>query len=134
MIRLSKSEYGTVAVDKDVISRLVIDCMNSMDSVLLPCNRKGKISGRKIPFISDDEAENSVEIKASGRNRISVRVYFIARFGESISKMSNELFDSIEEEMESLGFEKPERLFACVKGVLARQVAERNIEVTRYNG
>lgn len=101
---------------------------------MLPCNKKGKIAGKKKGFLQSDDYENAVEIRVNSSNELSIRLYFIARFGESINQMANELFDGIEADLELYGINKPVFITANVKGVLAKQIVERNVEVSRYNG
>ncbi len=132
MAMITRSEFGVVAINNEVLSRVVVEEMLSMRDMLIPCNRRGK-PYRKSFFSTGDELLNSVEIKVHNKTDISVRVYFIAKFGESITQMSYDLFDRIEAEFELLCLDKPTVLTACIKGVMAKQVIERNLEVTRRN-
>lgn len=130
--RITENEFGIIDIHRDVLARLVVDKIADMDAFVVPCNKKGKPLKRKM--FSIDDLENSVDVKINNRNEITVRVYLLSRFGESINQISNELFDSIESEFEKLSIAKPKTITAYIKGVMAKQIIERNIEVTRHNG
>ncbi|MBQ0005769.1 MAG: hypothetical protein KBS68_07920 [Clostridiales bacterium] len=132
MAMITKSEFGVVAVNNDVLCKIVVEEMLRMDDLLVPCNRRGKPC-RKSIFGLNDDMLSSVDVKEQRKTELSVKVYFIAKFGESINQMANDLFDRIEEEFELLCLDKPKVLTACVKGVLSRQLQERDVEVVRYN-
>lgn len=132
MAMITKSEFGTVAINNDVLSRLVLEHMLDMDDCLLPCNKRGKPYRRSI-FQIGDEATNYVDIRERKQSEVTVKVYIITRFGKSINKTSNELFDRIEKEFELLNISKPKVLTAYIRGVMSKQLVERNLEVTRHN-
>lgn len=132
MAKIYRNEFGVMSINNDVLADLILKIMLEMDEDLIPCNKKGKLVKKSFFRIIED-AENVVEIKEINRSDISICVYFVARFGRSINRMTENLFDRIEEELGLMCVDKPKILTAKVKGILAKNLAERNLELTRNN-
>ncbi len=131
MALITKSEYGIVAVNNDVIAKLIAEDMMSFDGVIMPCNSKGK--ALKKNFLRGyGNMTDAVEISEYNTD-VFVRVYFIIKFGESIHDVSYELFKMIEDDFELLCLDKPCELKASIKGVKSETVAKTNLEVTKRN-
>ena len=73
--KIMENEYGIISVDKDVLSSVAIRRMMAMDTLLIPCNKKGKTSRKNL--FHDDENESSVEIRINNKNEITMKLYFI---------------------------------------------------------
>ena len=134
MFKVNENTYGRIGVDREVLKNLIIEKMKSMDSKIVPCNRKGKI-GKKTPFIGKDAMSSSVEIKGNEKSGITIRLYFLLNSELSTNIVSDEIFDNIEDDFDMLGLRKPRIMVANIKGLISNNtVVERNIEVVRHNG
>lgn len=131
MAMINKNEYGIIGVNNSVLSRMIIDNMLEYDEYLIPCNKKGKPINKNI-LTGLHEFQNSVEIKEYN-GKIYVRVYIISKFGESMSNTSELLFEEIEKDFTVIGLPKPKQIVINIKGVMSKQIAERDIELVRDN-
>lgn len=132
MAIIDRNEFGAIAVNKKVLSKLVADCILQMNDLVFPCNKKGKIIKNKpTPFI-DPDLYDSIELEEN-RGVENIVVYVVIKFGISISNTCNQLIDLIEEKFLLLKLDKPAEITVYVKGVMANQVAKRDIKVNRIN-
>lgn len=131
MAMVTKNEYGMVAINGNVLCKLVIDEILAMEDRILPCNRKGKVLKKSL-FTGYHEMLAAVELKEEAEG-ISVRIYLVVRFGERISDVTNKLFDAVERDFRELCLDPPVEIAASIKGVLSRQLAPRDVEVVRRN-
>lgn len=131
MAMITKNEFGMVAVNNMVLCKMIIDDMLSMADFLVPCNKRGRqlkkglLNGLNDMLTSVDISEYNTDV--------FVRVYFISKFGESITEISNDLFDRIEKDFEMLCLDKPYEIHANIKGVMSDRIAVHDLEVTRHN-
>jgi hypothetical protein len=123
------NEFGTVAVSISVLSKMILDDMLELGNELIPCSRKGKIL-RKGMLSGYADMLQAVELVEHG-GRVSVTVFFIEKFGESIKDTAEKLFDSIEKDFDILSLQPPEIIRARVLGVISRQLAPRDVEIVR---
>lgn len=131
MAMINKNEYGIIGVNNSVLSKMIIGNLLEYDEYLIPCNKKGKPINKNL-LTGLHEFQNSVEIKEyNGKNY--VRVYIISKFGESMSNTSELLFEEIEKDFMIVGLPKPKQIIINIKGVMSKQIAERDIELVREN-
>lgn len=131
MAMINKNEYGIIGVNNSVLSKMIIGNLLECDEYLIPCNKKGKPINKNL-LTGLHEFQNSVEIKEyNGKNY--VRVYIISKFGESMSNTSELLFEEIEKDFMIVGLPKPKQIIINIKGVMSKQIAERDIELVREN-
>jgi len=132
MAVIKRNQYGAIAVNKGVLSKIIIGQLLEMSDVVIPCNKKGKpIKEKPTPFI-DPDYYDSVEVYEK-KHVIRVKVYIITRFGSSISDIAEELFNRIETALAEIEIEKPGRITINIKGIMATQLMKRDIEVIRRN-
>ena len=131
MAMITKNEFGMVAVNNMVLCKMIIDEMLSMDKYLVPCNRHGKPLKRGI-LTGLNDMMAAVDISEYNTD-VFVRGYFISQCGESITEISDMLFDRIEADFEILCLDKPYEIHANIKGVMSDRIAKRDLEVTRHN-
>lgn len=127
-----RNEYGAIAVNKGVIEKMIVEDLLDMSDKVILCNKKGKeIKDNPTPFI-DPDYYDSVEVSEK-KNDIRVRVFIIARFGNSISRIADEIMGRIESDFRMLRLDMPARISVSVKGVKSGRLIKRNIEVVRKN-
>ena len=127
-----RNEYGAVGVNKSVIEKMIIEDMLSKSDSIILCNKKGKpIKDRPTPWIDPDHYD-AVEV-TDKRGEVNVKVYIIAKHGSNISKLSDDIFKSIEKSFELLRLGKPESISVKVRGIMSDVLVKRSIEVVRRN-
>ena len=131
MAMVTKNEYGMVAVNNMVLCKMILDEMISMEKFLIPCNKHGKPLKKGL-FTGLNDMLAAVDISEYNTD-VFVRVYFISKFGESITEISNNHFDRIDDDFELLCLDKPHEIHANIKGVMSDRISGRELEVTRHN-
>lgn len=129
MGQISRNEYGTIAVNDQALTNMIIDELLEMSDSIILCNKKGKIIKHKpTPFIEPDYHDAVIitdTIKES-----SIKIYVIVVFGKSISSVADELFERIGAIYDSLQHKKPGIVKFRVRGMkTAAGVVKREIEV-----
>ena len=132
MAMITNSEYGIVAVNNTVLSKMIIDSMLSMNDELIPCNKRGKALKRGF-FTGYNEYYNSVEL-SDKEEGITIRIYFLLMPDADSDAAANRLFDRIEDDFTMLCVDKPVRMTASTKGTLRdRSVDPQELELVRTN-
>lgn len=131
MALITRSKYGLVAVNNEAIKTVISKCFEEMTDIITPCNKKGRMYKRTF-LGKDPSILNSIEITEE-KGVISIDVYYVQKFGESINDTANRLFDMIEMCFNVIRIEKPERLSAHVMGLVSKQLVKRDIVVDRFN-
>lgn len=125
-----RNQYGAIAVNKGVIEKMIIEDLLDMSDQVILCNKKGKeIKDKPTPLI-DPDYYDSVEV-IEKKNDMRVKIYIIARFGNSISGITDEIMKRIEKDFRMLKLEMPGSISVNVKGVKSGRLIKRNIEVVR---
>lgn len=128
----NKKDKGNIFVSEHAIAQLVIEQVKLMRGSVIVATDKGKRITPVDRLLGIDET-NSVEVKVSG-GKLSIRVYVIIRIGVSISKTTNLLIDNIKQSVEYSTGVVPSSVAVVVSGVLAKNVARRNVEVRKKYG
>ena len=129
---IERNEYGAVGVNKNVIEKMIIEDLMELSDLLILCNKKGKpIKDKPTPWIDPDQYD-AIEVTEK-RGEVNVKVNIIARHGCNISKLAENIFDSISETFELLRLEKPESISVKVRGIMSDVLIKRSIEVVRNN-
>ena len=132
MAFITRNDYGAVAVNTRVISKIVVNNLLDMSDYFVLCNKKGKlIKKNPTPFI-DPDYYDAVEITDNNKE-FSIRIYLIPKLGKSISVMTDTLIEKIEDDFNLINLRKPDKITISIKGVLSRTITKRDIEVTRSN-
>ncbi len=127
-----RNEYGAIAVNKSVIEKMIVEDILDMTDKVILCNKKGKVIKDNPTPLIDPDYFDSVEVSEK-KNHIRVKVYIIARFGNSISRLADEIMNRIESDFRMLKLDLPNSITVCFKGVLSSKLIKRNIEVVRKN-
>lgn len=125
-----KTEYGDIQIDTYAIGSLIVKIADHYRGRLHLTSRKGRRVAWLYRFTDAAEIDNMV-LDFDEEGRISIKVYVMILFGVSISGITQDFLDKIEEAVELALGQKPRRTTVVVTGLLSKQVARRNIQVTR---
>ena len=130
---IERNEYGAIGVNKNVIEKMIIESLLSKREAVLLCNKKGKaIKDKPTPLIEPDYYDAIDYIDKRGNSKVSINVLVMK--GVTISAISDELFEAVEDVFNLLRLDKPGTITIKVRGVIsADTVVKRNIEVVRKN-
>lgn len=129
---IERNEYGAVGVNKNVIEKMIIEDLMELSDFLILCNKKGKpIKDKPTPWIEPDQYD-AIEVTEK-RGEVNVKVNIIAKHGSNISKLSEDIFDSIGKTFELLRLDKPKSISVKVRGIMSDILIKRSIEVVRNN-
>ena len=130
MAQISKNDYGSIVVNDNVIEKLIIDEILDMNGVAIPCNKKARIIKDRIAPIIDSEYYDAVNVTDTIKEN-SVKVYIITMFGESISKICDEIFARIVKVYDSLQVKVPDVAKIYIMGMKTTSgvIVKRDIEV-----
>lgn len=131
MAVITKNDYGTIAINNKLLSKLVVDELLSMQGMVFLCNKKGRINKKKpTPFI-DPDYYDAVEIDEISQDRISVKVYLVLRFNTNIKKITNRIFDKIEDSFKIFNLASPIEITISYKGIQAETKSKKRLEIKR---
>lgn len=130
-----RNKYGAIAVNKNVIERMIISDMLGMGDSLMLSSKKGKpVKDNPTPFIDPDYFD-AVEV-SDKKDSISVKIYIVVRYGNNISETADRIFESVEGVFEMLKLKKPDTISVKVRGIadlMKDDIIKRNIDVVRNN-
>lgn len=134
MIIISRTEYGAVTVSDVVLKKMIVDDILSFSDSIIPCNQKGKPIKTGI-FSGMNELLGAVEITGdtARKDEVVVRIYFIAKFGTALNELVNALFKKVENDFAVLSLDEPAEIVACIKGVISKKIAKRDIEISNIS-
>lgn len=132
MAMVNKNSYGIIGINNSVITKMIVSRLLKYDDYLIPCNKKGKPINRNIMNGFSNDYQNSVEVKEFNE-RLYITVYIISKFGESMSNISEMLFADIQKDLAMVGVPQPKEIKITIKGVMSKQIAERNIDLVKVN-
>ena len=133
MAVITKSDYGLIAINNKLLSKLVVDELLSMQAMVNLCNKKGKaIKKKPTPFI-DPDYYDAVEIDDSSAEGITVKVYLTLRLSTNIRELTNKLFDKIEKSFSVFNLDKPKLILIEYKGINAEHISKKRIKIKREN-
>ena len=104
MALLTKSEYGSVNIGKQVLSKLILDEILKYSDIIYQCSRNFKQIKRGF-FSGISDMLPSVDVQETDEG-IKVVFYIIVKFGESINDVANAVFDNIERDFAILALDK----------------------------
>ena len=129
MGKISRNEFGSIAVSNQVLVNMIIDEMLEMTDSIILCNKKGRIiKDKPTPLIEPDYHDAVIVTDTIKEN--SIKLYVIVVFGKSISSVAEELFKRIEAIYDSLNHKKPNIVKFRVRGLKTEAgIVKREIEV-----
>ena len=125
MFRNRDTEYGSIGINKSIITQMVTDAVDAYSG-------KARLGNAKAVFniFSNDESSN-IDIVWDDEG-IYINIFLIIKFGTSISRVTNGIIDYIEKNIKVTFGDIPHKIRILVTGIESKQqVIKRDIEVVR---
>lgn len=125
MFRNTDTEYGSIGINKSIITQMVTDAVDAYSG-------KARLGNAKAVFniFSNDESSN-IDIVWDDEG-IYINIFLIIKFGTSISRVTNGIIDYIEKNIKVTFGDIPHKIRILVTGIESKQqVIKRDIEVVR---
>ena len=124
MAVILRNEFGVVAVNRQVVTKLILDEMLTMEVALVPCTKSGKPL-RKGLFTGYNDMADAVEL-TDDRGNVRMTIYFLALRGEQIHALSEKLFDRIIRSLSRFSYEKSIEMRAVCKGIIGETKGKKD--------
>ena len=125
MFRNIDTEYGSIGINKSIITQMVTDAVDAYSG-------KARLGNAKAVFniFSNDESSD-IDIVWDDEG-IYINIFLIIKFGTSISRVTNGIIDYIEKNIKVTFGDIPHKIRILVTGIESKQqVIKRDIEVVR---
>ncbi len=125
MFRNTDTEYGSIGINKSIITQMVTDAVDAYSGKVRLGNAKAVFN-----IFSNDESSN-IDIVWDDEG-IYINIFLIIKFGTSISRVTNGIIDYIEKNIKVTFGDIPHKIRILVTGIESKQqVIKRDIEVVR---
>lgn len=125
MFRNIDTEYGSIGINKSIITQMVTDAVDAYSGKAWLGNAKAIFN-----IFSNDESSN-IDIVWDDEG-IYINIFLIIKFGTSISRVTNGIIDYIEKNIKVTFGDIPHKIRILVTGIESKQqVIKRDIEVVR---
>lgn len=125
MFRNIDTEYGSIGINKSIITQMVTDAVDAYSGKVRLGNAKAVFN-----IFSNDESSN-IDIVWDDEG-IYINIFLIIKFGTSISRVTNGIIDYIEKNIKVTFGDIPRKIRILVTGIESKQqVIKRDIEVVR---
>lgn len=125
MFRNIDTEYGSIGINKSIITQIVTEAVDAYSGKAWLGNAKAIFN-----IFSNDESSN-IDIVWDDEG-IHINIFLIIKFGTSISRVTNGIIDYIEKNIKVTFGDVPSKIRILVTGIESKQqVIKRDIEVVR---
>ena len=125
MFRNIDTEYGSIGINKTIITQMVTEAVDAYSGKAWLGNAKAVFN-----IFSSDESSN-IDIVWDDEG-IHINIFLIIKFGTSISRVTNGIIDYIEKNIKVTFGDVPSKIRILVTGIESKQqVIKRDIEVVR---
>ena len=125
MFRNIDTEYGSIGINKSIITQIVTEAVDAYSGKAWLGNAKAIFN-----IFSNDESSN-IDIVWDDEG-IYINIFLIIKFGTSISRVTNGIIDYIEKNIKVTFGDIPHKIRILVTGIESKQqVIKRDIEVVR---
>lgn len=124
-----KTRLGTVTVNNNVIAKVILKAAEKTDGRFLLSSERGRILG-VASRVGVGDVSGHFEIEERN-DTYFLKFSGIVRFGSSIKNVTDDVLDSVQEEMQELFPQQKGVVTLHIVGVKSKQIAERDIEVKR---
>ena len=125
MFRNIDTEYGSIGINKSIITQMVAEAVDAYSGKAWLGNAKAIFN-----IFSNDESSN-IDIVWDDEG-IHINIFLIIKFGTSISRVTNGIIDYIEKNIKVTFGDIPHKIRILVTGIESKQqVIKRDIEVVR---
>ena len=115
------TKLGDIRFSRNVIKRIINDAVDKTEGRVYLHRYRGKIN---MPATSNVEILDKQE-------GLEITLYVVIKFGSSIRKNARAVVDYIYDKVESVMGEKPGKVTMIITGVESKDIARRNIEISR---
>ena len=129
-----ETKLGEIRIPNNIINRIITESVDSCEGKAVIHKYKGKYKNM-FPDIASkmnlyDEEAGGIEVTET-ESGMEIKVYVVIRFGNSIKNVTENIIDSIYENMEKIMGIRPAKVTVVVTGTLSKNIAKRHIEVSR---
>lgn len=124
MAVILRNEFGVVAVNRQVVTKLILDEMLAMEGELLPCTKSGKPL-KKSRFSGYGDMTDAIEL-TDERGDVCLTIYYLAYRGAQIYALSDRLFDRIVRSFSRFSYEKSVEMRVVCKGFLGEVKSKKD--------
>lgn len=129
-----ETKLGDIHFSSNIVNKIVEKAVEDCGGKAMLHNYKGALMDVMPGWASKmnlyDESISSVEV-INHESGYIVKVYVVIKFGSSIKAVTSQIIDSIYENTELIIGEKPKYVTVNVTGVMSKNIAKRNIKVSR---
>lgn len=132
---ITRNSYGAVAVNKVVLERMIIEDLLCMSDILMLSNKKGRPIKEKPTPIIDPDYYDAVEVSEK-KGEVKVKIYVVIRYGNNISRTTDKIFETVENDFGTLRLDKPRTISVKIRGITgvdSDEIVKRNIDIVRNN-
>ena len=121
------TKTGKIGFHDAVFARIAIDVAEKMGNAVIFTTAKGK----PVKIGRDgDEKLNFIDItEGEEKNTINMEIYVILKFGNSISRISQEFARRVKAEVKAVTGVRVDKIRIVVKGVKSKNTAKRELEI-----
>ena len=130
MMLEKNNELGTIRIHNNIFGGLVYDALRETEGRALAASDKGKLLGSMGGWPSDGEIADNILLRQEDK-KIYLECYIIMRFGSSIKLVTKRVMDSLEVRLRQMFPDYAGQIKIKVVGVKSKQIAERDVEVSR---
>lgn len=128
-----ETDLGTISVSNLFFAQIIAGSfkLDACKGRVWPATKKGRQIGSPAKF-NLSEFASAIEVEPSGyEGRMNIECSVIVKFGTSISSVCETIADYTAEMVQQKHGGKPYRIIIHVVGVKSKQIAKRNLEVTK---
>ena len=129
-----ETKFGDIRFSANIINRIVEKAVEGCDNKVMLHNYKGALKDVMPGWASKmnlyDESAGSVEV-INSEDGFILKIYVVIKFGTSIKAVTSQILDSIYEDCERILGQQPKHVTVNVTGVMSKNIAKRNIEISR---
>ena len=133
MALTKETALGSISVSNLFFAQIIAASfkLDECKGKVWPSTKKGRQIGSPAKF-NISEFANAIEVEPSEKEgRMNIECSIIVKFGTSISTICETIADYTAEMVEKKQVGKPYRITIHVAGVKSKQIAKRNLEVTK---
>lgn len=133
MAVISRNDHGAIAINNKVLGKMIVEELFNMQSLVILCNKKGKIIKNNPTPIIDPDYYDAVEVSETTKEGMQVKIYLISRIGTNLSDLSNNIFNKVENAFSLFQLKRPDLITIYYKGIISSYTSKKKIQVMRRN-
>lgn len=129
-----ETKFGEIHFSQNIVNSIVVNAVENCDGKVILHNFKGKYMDM-MPVLASkmnlyDETSGSIEVIGT-EEAFEIKAYTVIKFGTSIKSVTAQIINDIYNNCEKILCKKPDKVTVVVTGTLSKNIAKRNIEVSR---